>query len=253
MHDLTGKTAIVTGAAQGIGAAYALGLASAGASVVAADIADSTVTVDQVNQSGGNAIAVQCDVSDERSTVDMAKAAMDTYGRIDVLVNNAAVYAGLKPKPFLDIDVDEWDRVMSVNARGTFLASKAVAPVMIDQGAGKIINIASSTVHRGARGLSHYVASKSAVVGLTRSLARELGPAGVTVNVLTPGFTMTDASKDLIQAGGQAAIDGIVALQAIPRSEEPDDLVGAILFLASSASDFMTGQTLNVDGGWATP
>jgi NAD(P)-dependent dehydrogenase (short-subunit alcohol dehydrogenase family) len=251
--DLTGTVAVVTGAAQGLGAAYATGLADAGAAVVAADLVDASATAEAINAVGGRAIALTCDVSDETSTREATAAAIKSFGRIDVLVNNAAIYSGLQPKPMIDIEVEEWDRVMAVNTRGTFLATKAVVPQMMAQGSGKIINISSATVHRGARGLSHYVTSKAAVIGFTRSIARELGPSGITANAITPGFTMTEASRELIAPAGQAAIDGILALQAIPRSEQPEDLVGTVLFLSSPASDFMTGQTINVDGGWSTP
>ena len=251
--DLDGRVAIVTGGAQGLGAAYAVGLAEAGASVVVADLADGGATVTAVEAAGGRAISTLTDVSNPDSVTEMAAAAISEFGRIDVLVNNAAIYAGLQMKPFFEVSVDEWDQIMAVNVRGTFLATRAVVGHMMERGSGKIINISSATIHRGAAGLSHYVTSKSAIVGFTRTIARELGKAGITANVVTPGFTMSDASKDLIAPVGDAAVQGVVALQAIPRSEQPEDLVGTVVYLASSASDFMTGQTINIDGGWATP
>jgi NAD(P)-dependent dehydrogenase (short-subunit alcohol dehydrogenase family) len=243
---LRGRCAVITGAGGGLGRQFALGFASAGARVVVADLdeAGARGTADAVAQAGGDAVAVVVDVADEASTAAMAAAALEAFGSIDVLVNNAAVYAGLERAPFDEISVADWDRVMAVNLRGPWLCAKACAAGLRD-GGGSIVNIASATVLSGSPLWAHYVASKGAVVALSRVMARELGEHGVRVNTLAPGFTLTDASRDLIEDADTYG----VARAAIKRSLQPDDMVGTALFLASDASAMITGQTLVVDGG----
>ena len=250
---LADKVGIVTGAAQGIGREYALAVAREGARVVVCDIDDPSATVKEVQEAGGEAWGVEVDVSDEVSTRALAEAALERFDAIDFLVNNAAIYGRLEMKYWEDIQVGEWDRVMAVNVRGPWLCAKAVAPHMTERRAGRIINISSSTVHLGIAGACHYVASKAAVIGLTRALARELGDFGINVNVITPGFTMSQASRTLMeQVGAESLEEMIVAGQCLKRSEQPGDLVGAVVFLASELSAFITGQVINVDGGWVT-
>ena len=248
---LEGKVGIITGAAQGIGRAYALAAARHGANVVLADIQDAESAAKEVEAEGGQALALRTDVTEVASTEAMATQTLDRFGRIDFLVNNAALYGDLELTYWEDITVEAWDRVMAVNVRGMFLASKAVAPHMTSQRSGKIINISSGTAHAGVAGALHYVTSKAAVIGFTRALARELGDVGINVNAVTPGFTMSEASIKIMKESGAESLEGlIVAGQCFKRAEQPEDLVGTVVFLASSLSDFMTGQTINVDGGW---
>ena len=248
---LEDKVGIITGAAQGIGRAYALACAAHGASVVLADIADAGPAAKEVDAEGGSALAVQVDITQPESNEAMVAAALERFGRIDFLVNNAAIYGDLQMTYWEDILVEDWDRVMAVNVKGMFLASKAVAPHFTEQRAGKIVNISSGTAHAGVVGALHYVTSKGAVISFTRALARELGDFGINVNCLTPGFTMSDASRKIMrEAGLESLEDVVVAAQCFKRAELPEDLTGALVFLVSNLSDFMTGQVVNVDGGW---
>lgn len=241
------KVVIVTGAAGGLGRTFALAFAEKGAKVVGADLNEEALaeTVALIKKNNGEAIATGVDVTKEASTEAMIKQAIDTYKRVDVLVNNAAIYAGLERKPFFEISPDTWDQVMAVNLKGPWLCAKAVYPQMKAQQSGSIINIASATVFSGSPLWAHYVSSKSGVIGLTRVLAREMGEDNITVNAIAPGFTLTDASLGLIE---DAETYGI-SRGAIKRSSQPNDMVGAALFLASKDSDFMSGQTLVIDGG----
>jgi len=243
---LQDKVIIVAGGAAGLGRAYALGLAAEGARVVVADIADTQATVKEIEAGGGQGLGVLCDVSSEEDTLRLAADALGRFGRIDVLVNNAAVYGTLRRQPFMDIPVEEWDRVMAVTLRGLFLCARAVFPAMKAQGKGKIINISSGTFFKGVPDYIHYTTSKGGVVGFTRSLARELGDFGVRVNAVAPGFTLTGKNELNISAEEKEAS---IRMRMLKRAQVPDDVVGTIIFLSSDDSDFITGQTLSVDGG----
>lgn len=245
---LQNQVVIITGAGQGIGRAYAHAFSGEGAAVVVADInavAAQTVA-DEVTTTGGRALAVTVDVSDEASADEMVAKAVAEFGTVDVLVNNAAIFSSLKMKPFDEINVREWDLVFSVNARGVFLCAKAVAGIMKARRQGRIINISSSVVQTGRANYAHYVASKGAVVALTRALATELGPFGITVNAISPHGIVTEVPRETIT---EEQWDAIIAEQALKRRGEVKDMVGVTLFLASEASRYMTGQTLGVDAG----
>ena len=252
MPDLSGRVGIITGAARGLGRAYAVAAASAGARVVVADIDDAAPAANDIVEAGGSAIGVRVDVSDESSVEAMVRATINEFGRIDFLVNNAALYATLGIKPFTAITVDDWDRVMAVNLRGPFLCAKAVAPQMIEQRSGSIVNISSNTALAGVPFLAHYVSSKGGLIGLTRALARELGGHGITVNTVTPGFTMSDGSRELFRHAGLPETDPTVNERSIKREQQPEDVVGAVLFLVADEARFITGQIINVDGGWVS-
>ncbi len=243
---------IVTGGARGLGAAYARALAAEGADVAIADVLVSegqALAVDLGNQTGRKAMFVETDVTDEADVARMVRAVADTFGRVQVLINNAGLYADLgTKKPFHDIAASEWDRVMAVNVRGTWQCIKSVFPFMRRQRYGKIINISSATVHAGTPGLAHYVASKAAVIGLTRALARELGVHNISVNAIAPGLVHNEASTRL---NPEDYFAEMVKRRSIARLMTPEDLVGTVIFLASPDSDFISGQTFVVDGGAA--
>jgi NAD(P)-dependent dehydrogenase (short-subunit alcohol dehydrogenase family) len=249
MARLDGASAIVTGAAQGIGATYAKALAAEGAKVTVCDLDPPDAVVAAILAKGGEAIGQVCDVSDPNAVAALVAATERAFGGIQVLVNNAALFGKIAQKPFSEILSEEWDRVMAVNTRGPFECVKAVLPVMRRQRYGKIINIASGTVFKGTPMMLHYVASKGAVVAMTRALARELGEHGICCNALAPGLTLSDTIKGRNDYGASRALN--VESRSLKREETPEDLVGALLFLASHDSDFMTGQTILVDGGSA--
>ncbi len=249
MGRFDGKTAIITGAGRGLGAAYAKALAFEGAAVTVADIIDTAATTASITGAGGRAIGVSCDVTEPGQIASMVAATLEAFGGIDILVNNAARVVDFDHGSFLDIDEAEWDSVMRVNTRGAFSCVKAVAPVMRAAGYGKIVNISSGTVFKGTPRMLHYVSSKGAVIAFTRALARELGDDGICVNALAPGLTMSEAVAASDQFTGNTAAN--LAGRAIKREEVPDDLIGAMLFLCSPDSDFVTGQTLLVAGGSA--
>lgn len=242
--DLGAKRVVVTGAAGGLGRAFAAAFAREGARVVVADInlngAEETAAL-----IGAAAVAAQVDVTSQSSTAALAALAAERLGGIDVLVNNAAIYAGLERKGFESIDESVWDRVMAVNVKGPWQMTRAVAPHLRAAGGGAVINVSSATVMSGSPEWLHYVSSKGAVIAMTRALARELGNDRVTVNALAPGFTLTEASLGLME---DAASYGITR-GAIKRAAGSDDMVGAALFLASPLASFITGQTLIIDGG----
>lgn len=247
MNRLENKVAVVTGAAQGIGAAYARGMAIEGASVVVADVSDTGSVVEEILAAGGKAIGVNTDVTNDESLAEMVATTEDKLGPIEILINNAAIFASIKLKPFMQIDNDEWDAVLRVNARGPFQATKAVVPSMRKNGRGKIINISSGTFLRGAPMFCHYVASKGAVVGQTRALARELGGDNILVNCIMVGLTESEGVASNTQF--DAARGGNLAARIIQRDMLPEDLLGTIYYLASEDSDFVSGQCFNVDGG----
>ncbi len=244
---LSGKRVLVTGAAGGLGRAFAQAFAAAGAQVFAADINTDGVaeTAALIADDGGQASAGGVDVTSPEGTVALAQQAADQMGGIDILVNNAAIYAGLERMGFEQIDPEIWDRVMGVNVKGNWLMTRAVAPHMRNTGAGAVVNVASATVMSGSPDWLHYVSSKGAVIAMTRALARELGDDQITVNALAPGFTLTEASLNLIDKAAQYG----VTRGALKRAAGSDDMVGGALFLASPHAAFITGQTLVVDGG----
>lgn len=248
---LKDKVAIITGGGQGIGKEYALGFAREGAKVVIAEIKleNAQQVAKEIESRGGKAIAVRTDVTSEADAREVVEKTIATFGRIDALVNNAAIYYGLDMRPFEMISEKEWDAMMAVNVKGLFIMSKAVMPQMKKQKSGSIINISSGTWLFGIPYLLHYVTSKAAVVGFTRALAREIGEHGIRVNAISPGFTMSEASKTM--KGTPPGMAEMIADQtSLKRNQQPEDLVGTCVFLASDDSGFITGQLLNVDGGW---
>ncbi len=249
MGRLDERAAVVTGAGRGIGAEYAKALAAEGARVMVTDIVDTENTVNIIKQAGGEAIGKHCDVTRPADVKAMVDETVRAFGKLDIMVTNAALFADLDQKPFLEIDEAEWDRVMQVNTRGVFTCVKAAVPEMKKNGYGKIVNVASGTVFKGTPMLLHYVSSKGAMVAFTRALAREVGDDGITVNCIAPGLTMSE--KVLGAAQWDAIKDGNTASRAIKREEVPEDLLGTVVFFSSSESDFITGQTLVVDGGSA--
>jgi NAD(P)-dependent dehydrogenase (short-subunit alcohol dehydrogenase family) len=240
---LAGKVAIITGAARGIGRAYSLGMAREGAHIVAVDVLDATGTISMIEALGAKALALNLDVSKEEDTLCMANEAVDRFGRIDILVNNAAISP---EQPFDQISFSDWRQVLSVDLDGVFLCTRAVVPSMKQQQYGRIINIASSTVFVSFPHLAHYITAKAGVIGLTRASATELGDYGITVNALSPALTLTERSQTV----PQQVWDMHISMQSIKRREMPEDLVGAAIFLASDEAGFITGQTLSVCGGF---
>ena len=249
MGRLEGRVAIVTGSGRGIGAGYAKALAAEGAKVAVTDILDTDNTVNIIRQAGGEAIGIRCDVTKPDQVKALVTETVAKFGKLDILVNNAAIFADLPLRSFLEIPEEEWDKVMQVNTRGVFSCTKAAVPEMKKNGYGKIVNIASGTVFKGTPMLLHYVSSKGAQIAFTRALAREVGDFGITVNCIAPGLTMSEAIADDEQ--WLAIKGGNTASRALKREEVPEDLLGAVVFFASSDSDFITGQTLVVDGGSA--
>jgi len=248
---LDGRVALLTGGAKGIGRHYAGALAAQGARLMIADVADGKdVAADIARQHGANSVqSAVADVSDETAVKALVAKTMERFGKIDILVNNAALFAPLQEQKVTDIDVALWDRVMAVNIRGVFLMTKHVAPHMIAQKYGKIINISSGTVARGIPQFAHYVTSKGAVTAFTRATSRELGEHNICVNNLAPGFTLSDSVIDENPQHLEHSRQPSIVRRALKRDEYPQDLLGALVFLASPDSDFITGQTIAVDGG----
>ena len=248
--SLKDKVAIITGAGRGLGKAFALRFAAEGAKLLLPDISleRAESTVKEVKAKGGEAAAVLADISSEKDTQKMASEVMRLYGRVDILLNNAAIYYGVQSRPWDAWSIEEWDRMFEVNVRGTWLCCKAIAPLMVKAGKGKIINIASDVFKvTGGFNFLPYACSKSAVYTLTQCLARALGPSGINVNSIAPGYTATEAS--LGQSSSAGTFKATLEAQAIKRREEPSDLPGAAVFLASADSDFVTGQYIVVNGG----
>lgn len=246
--DLTGKTAIVTGAARGLGRRYAQALAEAGMNVVAADRADCAETV--AGMAGpGNRAAANLDVTDFESVQATVDLAVERFGSVDVLVNNAALYGGLKGGRLEELDEDEWDACMKVNVKGIWNCVRAVTPAMRKAGGGSIVNISSLAAVYGLPYALHYSASKAAVIGMTRAMARELGRDWIRVNAIAPTAVTTEGTDEFFGAKRDRALEVIAGNQALKRNLEPDDLVGTVMYLASDASKYVTGQTIMVDGG----
>ena len=246
--SLQGRTILITGAAQGIGAAIARSVASKGANVSIADLRSPDEVVNELVRLGHRALGTVCDITDATAVGRFIDASLAEFGSIEGLVNNAAMFSALRPTPFTEISSDEFDRVMQVNVRGTFEVLKTAVPVMRTMGYGKIVNIASSTFFKGAAYLLHYVSSKGAVIAMTRALAREVGPDRICVNCVAPGLTMSDG---VLQTGNlpRERIEADLITRCLAREQLPEDLTGIVAFLLSAESDFMTGQTVVVDGG----
>lgn len=247
--DFEGKVVVITGAARGLGREYARQFAGLGATLAVSDLNDCRETQRAVEAAGAKCIATETDVTSAESTRAMADAVMGEFGRIDILVNNAALYGSLKFAPFDQLEEDEWDRVMAVNVKGVWNACKAVVPAMREQGAGSIINISSLAATYGMPNGLHYTASKAAVIGLTRGLARELGRYEIRVNTVAPNVVDTDATAEVFGDKKDKVMEVTLAQQAIRKPLQPGDIVGAVLFLASDHSKLTTGQTIMVDGG----
>ena len=247
MGRLDGRVAMITGAGRGIGAAYALAMAAEGAAIAVNDVSGADKTAREIEDRGGRALSVPADVTKPDQVLAAAQRAVDNFGHLDVLVNNAAMFAEIPERDLLEIPSEEWDRVMAVNTRGVFECVRAVVPHMRAVGYGKVINICSGTVFKGSPGKCHYVASKGAVLAMTRVMARELGQDNICVNAVAPGLTLSEAVAD-----NEVFFNSpVVETRAIKRHEMPEDLVGSVIFLASHDSDFITGQCLVVDGGSA--
>ena len=251
MARLDGRVAILTGGAKGIGRHYAGALTKEGARLMIADVADASEVAEEIARDyGANSVAsAVTDVSDESAVKALVAKTMERFGRIDILVNNAALFAPLAEQMLTEIDVALWDRVMAINVRGVFLMTKHVAPHMIAQKYGKIINISSGTVARGIPLFAHYVTSKGAVMAFTRSSSRELGEYNICVNNLAPGFTLSDSVINENPGHLEHSRAPSIVRRALKRDEFPEDLLGTLVFLASADSDFITGQTIAVDGG----
>jgi len=246
--SLKNRVVIVTGAGQGIGRVFAKAFASAGARVVIAELNEkkAEAVAGEILESDGQVLAVTTDVADPASIAQMIEVVEDKWGRIDVLVNNAGIFSSLEMRPFDQIPLEEWERVLRVNLTGPFLCARAVLPAMRRAKWGRIINIASGAVRLGRPNYLHYIAAKAALSGMSLSMARELGADGITVNAILPGATFTEIERKTVTEEQKARI---IAMQCVPRAEVPEDLVGAVLFLASEASAFITGQSINLDGG----
>ena len=242
------KVVVITGAGQGIGRAFAKSFASAGARVVIAErnVEKAHAVAQEIAAGNGHATVVETDVADAESVAALGADVDRQFGRADVLINNAAIFSTLEMRPFDQIPLPEWEQVLRVNITGPFLCARAMLPLMRRNKFGRIINMASGAVTLGRPNYLHYIASKAALEGMTHSMARELGADGITVNAVLPGATYTEIARKTVTPEQK---ERIVAMQCVPRPQIPDDLVGVVLFLASDASAFMTGQSLNVDGG----
>ena len=246
--SLADRIVVITGAGQGLGRAFAKTFASAGAWVVIAErnVEKARAVEREIAADGGRAVVFETDVADANSVERLGASLERSFGRVDVLINNAAIFSTLDMRPFDQIPLAEWEQVLRVNVTGPFLCARAVLPLMRRNKKGRIVNMASGAVTLGRPNYLHYIASKAALVGMTRSMARELGAEGITVNAILPGATYTEIDRKTVTPEQKQRI---VAMQCIPRPQVPEDLFGVVLFLASDASAFMTGQALTVDGG----
>lgn len=247
---LKDKIAVITGGAGGFGKEFAVAFANEGARIVSADLANSDKTVAAVQAMGGEAIGVECNVASGESMQEVAARAVEAFGGIDILINNAAMLAQTHATPFTDIPDEVWDRTMAINVKGYWNSAKACVPEMRKRGKGKILNISSGTIFEGVPMLLHYVTSKAAIQGLTRSLARELGDENIYVNMITPGYVPTAGASTLAPKEQLDAIkEHLLNARIVKREQTPNDLVGGAIFLCSDDSDFISGQTINIDGG----
>ena len=247
---LDDKVAVITGGGRGLGRAFALRFAEEGAKLLLPDISLERAedAANEIKAKGGEAIAIETDISDEKATRKMAEKVIQHYGQVDILINNAAIWYGVEAKPWDAWTVEEWDRMFEVNVKGTWLCCKALAPLMVKKSSGRIINMASHVIKvPDAQFFLAYALSKSAVYTLTQCLARALGPSGITVNAIAPGLVATEAS--LTKGGIEQTFENVVAAQSIKRREEAEDVVGTAVFLASKEADFISGQFVIVDGG----
>lgn len=244
--ELAGRVAVVTGAARAIGRETAEVLASRGAIIVSIDLLDAEALVQTITSRGGSAIALTADVSDEEAVESAFRETLDRFGRIDVLVNNVGQFADIERRAFWEIPTEEWDRLMAVNVRSVFLCSRAAAEPMRQANSGRIVNLASNVVTFGMANLMHYVASKAAVIGMTRSMARELGPFGIAVNAVAPGLVTTEITvRTIPEEYRRLVADG----QCLQEAILPSDIAEAVAYLAGPAARMVTGQTLLVNGG----
>jgi 3-oxoacyl-[acyl-carrier protein] reductase len=248
---LKDKVAIITGAGQGLGKEFAIRFAEEGAKVVIAEInfEKAQEVAKEIEQNGGDVLALKTDITKKAETEAMAQKTIERFGRIDVLVNNAAIYYGIEITPFTDLSEEDWDTMMEVNVKGMWLCCRAVFSQMKEQGKGKIVNMASAVFNVGIPGVLHYVTSKGAVVGLTRALAKEIGQFGINVNCINPGYVWTEASQKFGESFPPGFIEAVDNMQVVKRREQPSDLTGAVIYFASDEADFVTGQSFVVDGG----
>ena len=247
---LKDKVAIITGASRGLGKAFALRFAEEGAKLLltTTSLERAEGTVKEIKAKGGEVAIMKADISVAEDTQKLAEKVIQEYGRVDILVNNAAIWYGIRAKPWDIWTEEEWDRIFSVNVKGTWMVCKAIAPLMVKQSSGKIINIASNVARvGGAPFFMPYACGKGAIYTMTHALAHALGPSNINVNAVAPGFTATEASLDM--SGPDKSFSNAVSGQSMQRREEPEDLVGAVLFLASADSNFISGQVIYVDGG----
>ena len=247
---LEGKVAIITGASRGIGRALALRFAEEGAKLLLTTTNPERAAgvVNEIKAKGAEAVAMRADISVENDTKKIAEKVMQQYGKVDILINNAGIWYGVEAKPWDAWKVEDWDRMFAVNVKGTWLCCRAIAPLMVKQSSGRIINISSHIIKvPDAQYFLAYALSKSALYTMTQCLARALGPSGINVNAIGPGFTATEAS--LVQSGSETVFENVVAAQSLKRRGEPEDMAGAAVFLSSKDSDFITGQFIVVDGG----
>ena len=249
MGRLDKKVAIVTGGSLGIGAQYCKSLAKEGAKIVIADLMDGTKIVKEIEENGGEALFVETNVADEEANKNMAKVALEKFGDIHIFVANAGLYTYLERKPSTEETVDEWDEVYSVNIKGVWLGAKAVLPVMKQNGYGKIVNIASTAAFQGTPGITRYAASKAAIVGMTRSMAKEFGDYNICINAIAPGPIDTETGIAIATDADLERRRASSKMRALGRNGVPQDVVGLCVFLSSPESDFLTGQTIVVDGG----